>query len=80
MSPLLMQSSNSPNLSVNAIAGRLLLRQIRFLMKKLFGLSFVPLTADLGLLFFRVVLSALVIRFHGWGKLTGWKDEPKPFA
>jgi uncharacterized membrane protein YphA (DoxX/SURF4 family) len=44
-------------------------------MKKLFGLSFVPLNADLGLLFFRIVLSWLVIRYHGWGKLTGWKDE-----
>jgi len=44
-------------------------------MKKLFGLSFLPLGTDLGLLLFRVVLSAVVIRFHGWGKLTGWQDE-----
>jgi len=45
-------------------------------MKKLFGLSFVPLNADLGLLCFRVVLGWLVLRYHGWGKLTGWKNEP----
>jgi putative oxidoreductase len=44
-------------------------------MKKLLGLSFLPLNADLGLLCFRVVLAALVLRFHGWGKLAGWKDE-----
>jgi uncharacterized membrane protein YphA (DoxX/SURF4 family) len=44
-------------------------------MKKLFGLNCVPLYPDLGLLFFRVILSAVVIRFHGWGKLTGWVDE-----
>ncbi len=44
-------------------------------MKKLFGLTFVPLYADLGLLVFRVVLAVLMIRFHGWGKLTGWKNE-----
>jgi putative oxidoreductase len=44
-------------------------------MKKLFGLSFLPLNADLGLLLFRIALSWLVIRYHGWGKLTGWKDE-----
>jgi putative oxidoreductase len=44
-------------------------------MKKLFGLSFLPLNADLGLLLFRIVLSGLVFRFHGWGKLAGWKDE-----
>jgi uncharacterized membrane protein YphA (DoxX/SURF4 family) len=53
-------------------------------MKKFFGLSFLPLNPDLGLLFFRVVLAGLVIRFHGWGKLTGWKDEslrvPQLFA
>lgn len=45
-------------------------------MKKFFGLSFLPLSPDLGLLAFRVVLSALVIRYHGWGKLTGWENEP----
>lgn len=45
-------------------------------MKKFFGLTFVPLNADLGLLLFRVVLGWLVLRYHGWGKLTGWKDEP----
>lgn len=45
-------------------------------MKKLLGLSFVPLYADFGLLVFRVVLAVLMIRFHGWGKLAGWKDEP----
>lgn len=44
-------------------------------MKKLFGLSFLPLNPDLGLLFFRMVLAWLVVRYHGWGKLTGWKDE-----
>ena len=45
-------------------------------MKKFFSLSFLPLNADLGLLCFRVVLGWLVVRYHGWGKLTGWKDEP----
>ncbi|HEU5080395.1 MAG TPA: DoxX family protein [Opitutaceae bacterium] len=44
-------------------------------MKKFFSLSFLPLNADLGLLLFRVVLAGLVLRFHGWGKLTGWKDQ-----
>ena len=44
-------------------------------MRKLFGLSFVPLNADLGLLVFRVAMAVLMIRFHGWGKLTGWADE-----
>jgi putative oxidoreductase len=44
-------------------------------MKKLFGLSFLPLSPDLGLLCFRTVLAGLVIRYHGWGKLTGWADE-----
>jgi putative oxidoreductase len=45
-------------------------------MKKLLGLSFVPKNPDLGILLFRVVIAGLVIRFHGWGKLAGWKDEP----
>ena len=44
-------------------------------MKRLLDLPFVPRNRDLGLLLFRVVLAALVIRFHGWGKLTGWADE-----
>ncbi len=44
-------------------------------MKKLLGLSFLPLTPDLGLLALRVALSFLMIRYHGWGKLTGWADE-----
>ncbi len=44
-------------------------------MKRLLSLSFLPLNPDAGLLFFRVVLSVLVIRFHGWGKLAGWDDE-----
>lgn len=44
-------------------------------MKKLLALSFVPLGADLGLLLFRVVMAVLMIRFHGWGKLTGWENE-----
>ena len=44
-------------------------------MKKILSLSFVPLNADLGLLLFRVVMATLMIRFHGWGKLTGWHDE-----
>ena len=45
-------------------------------MKTMLGLQFVRLSPDLGLLLFRVVLAWLVIRYHGWGKLTGWKDEP----
>jgi putative oxidoreductase len=45
-------------------------------MKKLFGLSFLPLNADLGLLLLRVAISFLMVRYHGWGKLTGWADEP----
>lgn len=46
-------------------------------MKKFLGLRFVPLNADAGLLLFRVVLAWLVIRYHGWGKLAGWQDEPR---
>ena len=44
-------------------------------MKRFLGLSFLPLNADLGLLIYRGVLSFLVIRYHGWGKLAGWADE-----
>src|SRR5690606_1139058 len=44
-------------------------------MKKLLGLSFAPLNADLGLLLFRIALPFLMIRYHGWGKLAGWADE-----
>lgn len=44
-------------------------------MKKFLGLSFVPLNPDLGLLVLRVSVSWLMIRYHGWGKLTGWADE-----
>lgn len=46
-------------------------------MKKLFGLSFLPLNADFGLLLLRVVFAGLVLRYHGWGKLAGWQDEPR---
>lgn len=42
---------------------------------KFFSLSFIPLNADLGLLLFRIALPFLMIRYHGWGKLAGWKDE-----
>ncbi|HVU17425.1 MAG TPA: DoxX family protein [Candidatus Didemnitutus sp.] len=45
-------------------------------MKKFFGLSFVPAFPDLGLLLFRVALAWVVLRYHGWGKLAGWQDEP----
>jgi len=45
-------------------------------MKKFFGLTFVPLNADLGLLFLRIAFGWLVLRYHGWGKLAGWTDEP----
>lgn len=45
-------------------------------MKKLLGLSFVRAFPDLGLLLFRVVLAGIVLRYHGWGKLAGWQDEP----
>lgn len=44
-------------------------------MKKIFGLTWLPLGPDFGLLIFRAVMAGLVIRFHGWGKLTGWADE-----
>ena len=44
-------------------------------MKKFFGLTWLPLGPDLGLLVLRVGISVLMIRFHGWGKLTGWADE-----
>ena len=46
-------------------------------MKKFFALSFLPLNADCGPLFLRVVFATLVLRYHGWGKLTGWKDESR---
>ncbi len=45
-------------------------------MKKFFGLPFLPRNADLGLLCLRLTLPVLMIRFHGWGKLAGWADEP----
>ena len=44
-------------------------------MKKFFSLSWLPLNPDLGLLSVRVAVSVLMIRYHGWGKLTGWADE-----
>ena len=44
-------------------------------MKKFLSLSWLPLAPDLGLLVLRVVVSFLMIRYHGWGKLTGWADE-----
>jgi len=44
-------------------------------MKKFLSLSFIPYKPDLGLLALRVVISFLMIRYHGWGKLTGWADE-----
>lgn len=44
-------------------------------MKKYLSLSFLPLKPDLGLLALRVTVSFLMIRYHGWGKLTGWADE-----
>lgn len=44
-------------------------------MKKFLGLSFLPLNPDAGLLALRVAVSFLMIRYHGWGKLTGWADE-----
>lgn len=53
-------------------------------MKKFLSLSWLPFNADLGLLLLRVSVSWLMIRYHGWGKLTGWADErmrtPKLFA
>ncbi len=44
-------------------------------MKKYLSLSFIPLNPDFGLCAVRVVISGLMIRYHGWGKLTGWADE-----
>ncbi|HEY5551375.1 MAG TPA: DoxX family protein [Opitutaceae bacterium] len=44
-------------------------------MENPLGLSFLPLNADLGLLLFRAAPGWLVLRYHGWGKLTGWADE-----
>lgn len=43
--------------------------------RKLLGLSALRLNPSLGLLLYRVALSFLMIRFHGWGKLAGWADE-----
>lgn len=48
-------------------------------MKKLIGLEFIPLNPDLGILLFRIALSAMMIFFHGWHKLTGWEDELHTF-
>tara|TARA_R110002050_G_scaffold58971_2_gene132121 strand:+ start:108 stop:527 length:420 start_codon:yes stop_codon:yes gene_type:complete len=39
-------------------------------MKKLFSLSFIPVNADLGLLFLRVVFGGCMVFLHGWGKVT----------
>jgi putative oxidoreductase len=44
-------------------------------MKKFLGLTWLPLNPDLGLLVLRLAVSWLMIRYHGWGKLTGWADE-----
>ncbi len=44
-------------------------------MKKLLGLSFLPLNTDVALLMLRLALPFVMIRYHGWGKLTGWRDE-----
>lgn len=44
-------------------------------MKKFFSLSWLPTNPDLGLLLVRITVSWLMIRYHGWGKLTGWADE-----
>jgi putative oxidoreductase len=44
-------------------------------MKKLLSLSWLPVSPDVGLLSLRVVISWLMIRYHGWGKLAGWSDE-----
>ncbi|MCF3649265.1 DoxX family protein [Synoicihabitans lomoniglobus] len=44
-------------------------------MKKYLGLNLIPLNADLGLLLYRVAFSFVMIRYHGWGKLTGWQDD-----
>src|SRR6478609_7430174 len=44
-------------------------------MKKFLSLSWLPLAPDFGLLALRVAVSFLMIRYHGWGKLTGWADE-----
>jgi len=38
-------------------------------MKKILGLSFIPLNPDLGLLLLRITFAALMIVFHGWEKL-----------
>lgn len=45
-------------------------------MKTILGLSFLPRAADLGLLILRLTLPWVMLRYHGWGKLTGWRDEP----
>ena len=45
------------------------------MLKKIFGLSLLPLNTDAGLLVLRLTLPFVIIRYHGWGKLTGWKDE-----
>jgi len=44
-------------------------------MKKFFGFAWFPWNPDFGLLCLRVAVSFLMIRYHGWGKLTGWADE-----
>lgn len=45
------------------------------MLKKILGLSFLPLNADVGLLLFRITFPFVMLRYHGWGKLTGWADE-----
>lgn len=44
-------------------------------MKKYFGLNAIPLNADLGLLLLRLALPFVMLRYHGWGKVTGWANE-----
>ena len=44
-------------------------------MKRYFGLNAIPLNADLGKLVLRLALPFVMLRYHGWGKVTGWANE-----
>jgi putative oxidoreductase len=48
-------------------------------MKKIIGLTFLPLGPDVGLLLLRVTFATLMIVFHGWEKLMTWERQLHTF-
>ena len=61
--------------SLSFVAAATILPAAMAFFRRFFGLAALPLDPSLGLLLHRLALSFLMIRYHGWGKLAGWKDE-----